>query len=255
MLHLKVKKRDTEKIKAKHLLQEGVIPGVMYGPRIKPLSLSVDRKKFFDVYKEAGETTLIALDMKVKTEESESQKEKEEDAKNTEVTEQEEDNVVLIRDVQIHPVSGDFVHIDFYQLPMDTEIEISIDIEGINEAPAVKEQGGILVRNLHELAIKALPKDLIHDVEVDLSVLENIEDSILVQDLKLPSTVTVLAEPEEVVFKIEEPREEEEPEEEELEEVEDGQIADIKTEGEEKREEREAEEAEEGTGDKGGKGE
>ncbi|MEX0877980.1 MAG: 50S ribosomal protein L25 [Candidatus Spechtbacterales bacterium] len=245
MLHLKVKKRDPDKIKAKDLLKEGSIPGVMYGPRIKPISLSVNKKTFLNVYKEAGETTLIALDMKVKTEESEAEKERGEDNKDTQAQKQEEeDNVVLVRDVQVHPVSGEFVHIDFYQLPMDTEIEISIDIESINEAPAVKEQGGVLVQNMYELPIKALPKDLIHGVEVDISVLENIEDSILVQDLNLPSTVTAQVEQDEVVFKIEEPREEE-PEEEEdetLEGDEDDKIAEIKTESEEKREEREAEE-------------
>lgn len=242
MLHLKVKKRDTEKIKAKDLLNEGVIPAVMYGPRIKPMSLSIDKKTFLNVYKEAGETTLIALDMKAKTEESEAEKEREGEEKDVQAQKQEEDNVVLVRDVQTHPVSGEFVHVDFYQLPMDTEIEISIDINSVNEAPAVKEQGGVLVQNMHELSIKALPKDLIHGVEVDLSVLENIEDAILVRDIELPSTVTVQAEEDEVIFKIEEPREEE-PEEEEVDEgIEDEQIAEIKTEGEEKREEREAEE-------------
>ncbi|MDX1608227.1 MAG: 50S ribosomal protein L25 [Candidatus Spechtbacterales bacterium] len=246
MLHLKVKKRDPKKEKAKKLIQKDLVPAIMYGPRIKPTPLTVDRRSFYKTYKEAGETTLIALDMKEKAEAVEGAKDEENKA--------EEENVVLIRDLQVHPVSGDFMHVDFYQLPMDTEIEISVPVEGLNEAPAVKEEGGVLVQNLHEIAIKALPKDLIHDITVDLLPLENIGDSILIKDLDLPGSVEVLAEEDEAVFAIEEPREEEPEEEEEiLDEMEDEQIADIKTEGEVEREEREAEEAEEG-GEKSAEG-
>ena len=239
MLHLKVKKRDPKKEKAKKLLEKDLVPAIMYGPRIKPTPLSVERRRFYETYKKAGETTLIALDMKVQAEAAEGADKKEKE-------EGEEENVVLIRDLQVHPVSGDFMHVDFYQLPMDTEIEISVPVEGLNEAPAVKEEGGVLVQNLHEIAIKALPKNLIHDITVDLSSLENIGDSILIKDLDVPGNVEMLAEEEEAVFAIEEPREEEPEEDEMLEDVEGEQIADIKTEGEVEREERETEEAEEG---------
>ncbi|OGZ60795.1 MAG: hypothetical protein A2919_01255 [Candidatus Spechtbacteria bacterium RIFCSPLOWO2_01_FULL_43_12] len=223
MLTLKLEKREI-KNKAKNILKNGFVPGVVYGPKMSPEPVSVNGKKFFDTYKKAGETTLISLDF-------------EDDDK-------EKDHVVLIREVQKHPVSGNFIHVDFYELPMDQEIEISVPIISINEAPAVKQEGGVLVHNLHEISIKALPKNLIHEITVDLSSLENIDDTILVKDLGITNEVEILAEPEEVVFLIEAPREEEEI----VEEVAEGEeeaIADIKTEGEEKREEREAEEAEE----------
>lgn len=225
MIHLSVKKRDT-KVKAKNVLKEQLIPGVIYGPKHESLPVSVERTRFLKVYRKAGETTLIALDMEGEDKEK-------------------EDNVVLIRDTQSHPVTGRFVHVDFYQLPMDQEIEITVPIESIGEEPpAVKEQGGVLVHNLHEVDIKALPKDLIHEIKVDLSFLENIGDSVLLKDLSVPDSVELLADPEETVFIVEEPREEEEPEE-EVETTEDDQIAEIKTEGEEKREKEEAEEEEE----------
>ncbi|MEX0870002.1 MAG: 50S ribosomal protein L25 [Candidatus Spechtbacterales bacterium] len=231
MLHLTVKPRDPKEQKAKDALKEGYIPGVVYGPKMESTSVSIRVKKFNDIYKKAGETTLIALDMKGEEGTTENK---------------EKDNVVLIRDIQRHPVKGDFTHVDFYQLPMDQPIEITVPINGVNEAPGVKEQGGVLVNNLHEVDIKALPKDLIQEIEVDLSVLENIEDSILVKDLNTPGTIEILADEEEAVFAVEAPREEEP--EDELEEAEEGaddQIAEIKTEGEEKREEREAEKEEE----------
>jgi len=233
MLHLSVKTRDIDKEKAKNLLKQGVIPAVLYGPKDKPKTVAVNYKKFNDAYKEAGESTLIALDIDKKSESKDT-------ADDTDVSK--EDNVVLIRDLQVHPVTGNFMHVDFYKLPLDQAIEISIPIEGVNEAPAVKEQGGILVANLHEINIKALPTELIHEIAVDLSGLKEIGDSILVKDLNVSNNVEILADEEEVVFAIEEPREEE-PEEEEV--TEEEALESIKTEGEEKREEREAEKAEE----------
>lgn len=225
MIHLSVKQRDT-KVKAKNIIKEGLVPGVIYGPKNNPMPVSIDRGKFIRVYRKAGETTLITLDIEDKKESK-------------------EDDVVLIRDIQAHPVTGEFTHVDFYQLPMDQDIEITVPIEFTGEAPAVKEQGGILVNNLHEVDIKALPKNLIHEITVDLSSLENIGDTIHAKDLSVPSTVELLVDPEEVIYMIEEPREEEPEEELEEEAVgEEDQIADIKTEGEEKREQEEEEQAE-----------
>lgn len=212
MLHLEIQKRDKLK-KSKDYLKEGFVPGVLYGPKIESTSISVDSKKFSKIYKSAGETTLIALNFK--SEESK------------------EDNTVVIKSVQANPITGKFLHVDFYQLPMDKDIEITVPILSINEAPAVKEQGGVLVNNLHEIHIKALPNKLIHEITVDISSLTNIDDSILVKDLIIAEGVEVLADIEEVVFNISAPREEEP---EEVEETEEEQISEITTEEEEKKE-------------------
>lgn len=247
MLHLPVKSRDTNIVKAKELLRQGLIPGVIYGPKDEPKSVSVDYKRFSDAYQTGGETTLIALD--IDTAQSKLNMEKTDLSMDTsaENIEKESDlkkanNVVLVRDIQRHPVSGNFIHIDFYKLPLDQEITISVPIEVVGEAPAVKEQGGILVHNLHEIEIKALPVNLIHEITVDLSTLASVGDSILVKDLNTPSNIEILANDEDMVIMIEEPHEEEV---EEVAAVEEETIESIKTEGEEKREEREAEKMEE----------
>src|SRR3989338_7705498 len=122
------------------------------------------------------------------------------------------------------------MHIDFYQLPLDKEIELSIPVESSGEAPAVKELGGILVQNLHEVNIKALPTNLIHEITVDLSGLKEMGNSILVKDLIIPSNIEILADMEQTVFTVEQPREEEE------------EPVVETTEGEEEREAREKEE-------------
>ncbi|MEX2008280.1 MAG: 50S ribosomal protein L25 [Candidatus Spechtbacterales bacterium] len=224
MLSLVIQKRNPREIKAKALLNQEKIPGVLYGPTVTATPVTVDRKTFEKLYEEAGESTLVSL--KFRGEEEEGGK---------------DENVVLIRSTDVHPVTRAFRHVDFYQLPLDKPIEISVPIETENEAPAVHEQGGILVQNIHEVDIRALPKDLIHEITVDLSGLANIEDAIEVKDLVVPAGVEIMQEEDAVVFRVEKPREEEEEEPVEAEPDTD-QIAEIKTEAEEKREEEEAEE-------------
>jgi large subunit ribosomal protein L25 len=225
MIRLHVQKRNVKETKAKVLLREGTVPGILYGPAIAPQPISVGEKDFERVYNEAGETSLISLEF--------SGAAAQEGAK--------EENVVLIRDAFQHPVTREFLHVDFYQLPLDRAIEISVPVEhGAQEAPAVKEQGGILVQNIHEVDIKALPKDLIHTITVDLSSLKNFGDAVLVKDLPVPQGVEILTDTETSVFTIEEPHEEEE--EEIVAEGEEDQISGIKTEAEEKREEEGGEE-------------
>src|SRR3989344_1348106 len=107
MLHLPVKTRDKNK-KAKHFLQEDVLPAVMYGPKNPPKSLSVGYKSFYNIYREAGETTLIALDI----DKGDSKENKEGEEVTQEVLSQ-ANNVVLIREVQVHPVSGKSMCINF----------------------------------------------------------------------------------------------------------------------------------------------
>lgn len=222
MLSLKVQKRNIIGKKSKKLLKEGYIPGVLYGPKIESVSVQVLYKDFEKVYKDAGKTTLISIAGKESLTKS--------------ADDNTDKNIVLIRDVKINAVSQKFIHVDFYQLPLDKEIEIMVPINSSGEAPAVKQLGGILVHNLHEVNVKALPTNLINEIAVDLLRLENIGDSILIKDLVIDDNIEVLADIETVVFTVEAPREEEPEEKEETGEEED-QIADIKTEGEEKREE------------------
>lgn len=219
MLTLTVQPRAELGKAAQKVRKEGFIPAVVYGPTIKPHSVSVRISDFEKTYREAGETTLITLKI--------------------EGEDKGDSGVVLIRDPKTNPINRTFTHVDFYQLPLDKPIEISVPVEVEGEAPAAKELGGTLVQNLYEVNVKALPQNLIHGITIDVSGLATFEDAITVADLSVPENVEILAEPETTVAFVEEPREEEE---EEPVESEEDAIADIKTEGEEKREE-EAEEA------------
>ena len=214
-LALKVKTRDLKK-KPKSLLKEGLIPAVLYGHKIANLNLAVPRKEFLKVYREGGESTLVDL---IIDEDNKSEKRK-----------------VLIYEVQFHPLTQEPIHIDFYQVRSDEKIKTKVPLVFTGEAPAVKNLGGILVKNLSELEVEAFPQDLVSSLTVDLSSLTNFDVNIYVRDLKIPPRLKVLTPLETVVASVVSPEEEKEeiggPE----------SIAEIKVESEEKKKTEEKEE-------------
>ena len=207
MLTLKVKVRQNLGRKTKALRKKGLLPAIIYGPKIKALPLEVDYREFEKVYKEAGESSLISLEI--------------ENQKPTLPTQQK--SPVLIHEVALDPLTGKFLHIDFYQVPLTEEVEAKVPLVFEGEAKAVKELGGTLIKNILELEVKALPQNLPKEIRVDLTLLKNFEDHILIKDLKLPKEIKILKDPEEIVALITSPEKVEEelekPIEEKIEEV------------------------------------
>jgi large subunit ribosomal protein L25 len=207
-MELQVRKRDILGKRVKNLRQEGLIPAELYGHGRENIHLSVLAKEFFKVFKEAGESTIIKLVL------SDSERSKEEVN-------------VLIHDLQKNPLTDEISHIDFYQVRMGEKITISVPLEFIGEAPAVREKGGILVKSMQEVEVEALPADLPARIEINLDKLSEIGISIYVKDLKVVKEVKILVDPETVVATITEPVKEE---------VEEKPITveEVKVEGEEK---------------------
>lgn len=184
---LKVEQRDT-KIRPEVVREEGKVPAVLYGRKEESTPISINAKQFETAWKKAGESTIISLEGVGDDKES------------------------LIQDVAKHPVSGEVLHADFYVIEKGKKLHVNVPLEFVGESPAIKGLGGTLVKVLHELEIEALPRDLIHEIKVDISSLVDFEGHISVKDLSLPEGVTALAEPEDVVASVAEPREEEEEE-------------------------------------------
>jgi large subunit ribosomal protein L25 len=213
-LELKAQVRNTVGKKLKSLREKGIIPGVVYGHGHKSISLEINYEEFRNVFEKAGESTLIKLMVG-------------EHIKN-----------VLIHDIARDPMSDKFIHVDFYQVRMDKTLTAEVQLVFVGEAPAVKNLDGILVKNITEVEVEALPKDLPHEIKVDISFLDSFDKRIRIKDLQLPVGVKVLAEPGEVVVSVEPPRTEEELKaleekpEEKVEEVE--VISEKEVEGEEK---------------------
>lgn len=186
-LQLPATSRTTSKTEREKIRASGQIPGVLYGHGIANLNLALPKVAFEKTYQQAGESTLI--DVLV-------------DGKNA--------VKALIQDVDRHPLSGDILHVDLYQVRMDEKISNDVPVVYVGESAAVKALGGILVKNIASLPIRCLPADLPHDIQVDISQLENFESRITVADLTIPAGVEVLAKPEDVVAVVEPPRSEEE---------------------------------------------
>jgi large subunit ribosomal protein L25 len=175
----------------------GMIPGVVYGVRVENTMISVPTVSFEKILKVAGESSTIVLE--IKSEE-----------KGAKETTQKVD--VLIHDMQVDPIKGFPIHVDFLAIDMNKAIEVKVPVEFTGIAPAEKDGLGVLVKVLHEVEIEALPKDLPHNVTVDVSILVALSDQIHVKDIVVPKGVTMKTHLDEVVALIgaikEEPKEE-----------------------------------------------
>lgn len=231
-LELKSKKREIFGKKVKTLRNQGLIPAVVYpvrnevsngiyGGKNSALPITVDLKEFKKVFKSAGETTLIKLFI---------------DGGNM--------KNVLIHDSSRDSVTDEIKHIDFYEVKMDEKIAAKIPLIFTGNAPAISDLGGVLVKAMQELEIRALPADLPHEIEVDISLLKTFDDNILIKDIKLSKNIEVLENISASVASVAPPRSEAEIE--ALSGQIEEKIEDIKAETEEKAAER-VKEAEETT--------
>ena len=185
MLEAQVREGNPEAIR-----EEGLVPAVMYGPKSEPQHIAIAKMPFKKAFAEAGESTVVTLDVAgTKTD-------------------------ALINDVQFHPVTNEPIHADFYIFDKNATVEVEIPLEFTGESPAVKNLGGILVKVAHEITVEALPKDLPHEIIVDISSLIDFDSQIKASDLKLPQGVTLVTEEDqdEVIAMVDTPREETEEE-------------------------------------------
>ena len=188
MISLSAKIRKETGRKTSVLKNSGRIPAVVYGHKIKNISLDIDYKEFQKVLREAGESSLIELNI-------EDEKEK---------------RLVLVHDLQKDPVTDKFIHIDFFETSSKEEVEVKVPLVFEGTSLAVKDLGGTLVKNISELEIKALPQNLPHEIKVSIDGLNTFENHILVKDLVLPKDVKVLAKPDEIVVSVAQPEKVEE---------------------------------------------
>ena len=216
-LSLNVKSRTITGGKVNALRQEGLIPAVVYGHGLKNQNIVVPAIEFNKLFKEAGESSLV--DLKV------------DDKKPIQV---------LIHDLQYDPIKNNIEHIDFYQVNVSEKITAEVKLKFIGESPAVKGQGGILVTPITKIKIECLPKDLMHELEIDISSLKTFDNIVRIKDLTVPVGIKVLVATDQVVALVEAPRSEEELK--QLEEKPEEKVGEIKTVKEEKPKEEGAEE-------------
>lgn len=194
--------------KVKRLRREGLVPGVVYGPVIdNTISVSVERLGFEKFYMQHGHSTIFKLQWDGGEE------------------------TVLIREVQVDPVRQDPLHIDFFAPNLRVKLRASVPVVLVNANP---DMAGILNTIYTEVEIEALPMDLPHQLEADISTLTEVGDHVRVGELMMPDGVELITDPEETIATVVAEAVEEEPEAEEVEgEVVEGEEAAEAAEGDE----------------------
>jgi large subunit ribosomal protein L25 len=187
-MNLEVQIRTETGKRVNNLREQGLIPAELYGKGVENIHLAVKSKDFKNVFKEAGESSIINIVISDKN--------------------KKEEIPVLIHDVQKDYLTDNIIHIDFYRVRMDEKIRTHIPLEFVGESPAVKNYGGILNKSMFEIEVEALPKDLPHNIVVDISKIKELNESIYVKDLSIPKNVKILFDPETVIATVNPPKEE-----------------------------------------------
>ena len=193
---------------ARRLRQAGQIPAVLYGPKTESVLLSVNRNNF-DLVLKKGRIGQIILNLVIQN--------------NGETY----NRPAMIKELQVHPVSRKFLHIDFYEIDMDRKITAGIPIVTTGTSVGV-ERGGILQIIRRELEVQCLPFEVPESIEIDITDLD-MGDSVHVEDITLDGEVEFLGESNLTVVTVLTPKIEEEPEEEEEVEEEEAEKEDGET--------------------------
>lgn len=186
-ISLKAEKRKVSGRKVKILRAQGILPGNVYGRKVKSEAVQVDFKEFKKVYSDAGETGLIELSL------------------GSEV------KPVLVHDLQLNPISDEPIHVDFLQVDLKEKVTTKVPVEVDGESPAEKSGVGTVTVTVNELEVEALPADLPEKFTIDGTKLEEVDQVVKVADLAYDkSKVEVKEDPETIIVKVVPPQKEEE---------------------------------------------
>ena len=171
-LEIQVDAREAgSKQKARRLRRGGKIPGILYGPKTQPVALEIDRKDFSSRVADLEGSHLVRL-------------------KST--SSALADRVALVKEVQYHPITGDVVHTDLYEVDLTARIQVRVPLHFVGKAEGVV-RGGILQPVVREVEVECLPLDIPEFFNVEVSGLD-IGDSIHIEDLAMPAGVTAIFE-------------------------------------------------------------
>ena len=181
-LTLEAAKRDVLGKKTRFLRRQGITPAHLFGRSIKSLPLQCDTAQLRKIISQAGMTRLIGL----------------------KIDDDKQPKSVFIREIQRDEVSRQLLHVDFYQVRKGEKIRVDVPIVLVGEAPAMKGKGRMLTHGITSLHIECLPDNLPSQIEVDISPLEEIEQAIHVKDIDIDPSITVHADPDQLVVKVSE---------------------------------------------------
>ena len=180
--------------KVKNLRREGKLPAVIYGKNQEPVPILLDHKEATRILRDVSRASILTIDVEGK------------------------EYTALVRDRQREVISAEYIHIDFLAISMTETVRTQLNVFVVGESPAVEEFMAVVMTGTTSIEVEALPTDLPESISLDISVLENVGDTILVRDLELPKGVSCLNEPDEMLVVIASQAAEEVVEEEEIDE-------------------------------------
>jgi large subunit ribosomal protein L25 len=184
---LALEQRTVTGKKVNQLRRAGVLPATVYGKGVGPFTVQLDAHTFSGVLRHAGRTTLLELEIPGQKPHS-----------------------AFIHTLQRHPVSRAILHADFLVVDLLTEIVVEVPIHIVGESELIERGDALLNQVLNSLDVRALPADLPHAIDVDISGLDGFDKSIRVRDIAVPSTYSIETNEDELVVSLTPARQEEE---------------------------------------------
>lgn len=166
--------------KVKQLRGDGWVPAVVYGHGFEPVPLKMKAHELKDALSDVGGSQLIGL----------------------RIEDQDDPELVLVRDVQRDCILGDLLHVDFYRVVMTERITAEVPLVLTGESPIDKNNEGVVLQGIATLEVECLPADLVDAIEVDLADLTEVGQRVHVNDLAIPAGIEVISDPEEMVVQV-----------------------------------------------------
>jgi large subunit ribosomal protein L25 len=185
---LKVSKREIRGKKTRFLRRQGQTPAHLFGHGVESMALQCDTTELQGVIAKKGTTRLI----------------------NIKVGGEKDARSVFIREIQRDALTGILIHVDLYQVNKSEKIRVALPVIFMGTAPALKQKNNIIEHIVNQLDVESLPDDLPPQIEVDLSVLAEVNQSISVRDIKLKPGVVIIAPADQLIVKISQVAEEKE---------------------------------------------
>ncbi len=167
--------------KVSRLRRQGIVPVTVYGPKTQPVNLQVPYRPLQLALLKAGGTNLIQIIV---------------DGNST---------PVLAREVQRDILRNDIMHVDFFAVDMTAKIRIDVPLHFVGESIAVETKKGILVTGPTTITVETLPSNLLNQIEIDISGMNEVNDAIHVRDLNLSDDIVIINDPDEMIARIAQP--------------------------------------------------
>lgn len=182
---LKATKRTATGRQVKALRRSGLLPAVIYGHNVEPISISLEGREAGRILGRLSSSSLITIDLDGREYPS------------------------LVREKQQNYIKRNLIHVDFMVVSLTEKIRAKVGIVLTGNSPAVKDFNSMLINGLSELEVEAFPQDLPASISVDIGTLIKIGDGIHVRDIVLSDKVLVLDTPDEMIVLATAPAKEE----------------------------------------------